>query len=957
MKKATGKVVSLVLALALVITSFSATFAFAATETGEATIDTNAKLYLANTNDNDAAIAAQKGFNLTEYLLPSAGPEVKLETYDHMFADELEISQVTTSGDNIVKVTKLSKDQNDPEVGVVGKAGDYVVNVRSTTGEGTATLRILFKGEVARDDDENPTTVRGSAEMTITLLDAKTPIVTSKNLPESGKDPGSLSNLQKNPNVSNYQYGDETVTATVDSGYVYLPTVSDDSAIANYEQATIYMMDENGDYVDDGGAITKDNADTSFVIEASGSKSDLKLYDGKAGIFTYAITKPSVGNSMRLTLSSVKEVELEGGDTAYDTNKSLDKQTVKVENKLVGDFKSVAAGDASYGTVNGEADTLLSKSKTYVEDAAGNYWEATNATIVSSSNSELTVESGKIGDLQNAGAVTVNDGTVGTIKAGGTIEVAGGNVSAIDADEVDGAQNVEVNGGTIGSISGAADVDVYSGTVSGSVSANDVNLQPLSDEDPVSVGDVSAVTLTVNGTDAAASAKSFFAKEAGSVLLQGSNASIGDIDFDYRKVTLTFDGFVGTIPAPTNGYYTGYDQTGATIASNDSDEDVETIAVITGNLNIYEIALESGTVTFGGSVKVANIGGGEATMVINAGGLNVTESISTSNTLQLADPADVVNGTVVYTAASDIADEDSFIGKGFSVRVVSGSSTDALVIDDISFAGLSMNKSSAEIVVGTSETFTASAYPANTTLPEGAYIKFFLDGDENYISGVDNGNGTATLTANKYDSTFSVLNKATLTAYVYDEYDIELEEYGKATCIINVIETPRTTYVSDTTGNVDVAVGNTYQFKITSTDGSVPSFAVAGDGNIFRLVEQSNSGNDYFFKVQAVGTPGQVCGVYINREATPVATLTVGANFTCDTTTVNVAAGASYIAKVTANEQPVVAAGNSSYTVELASQSGNDYFFRITAVSAQAGDQVGFYINSSAAPVFIATTV
>ena len=367
--------------------------------------------------------------------------------------------------------------------------------------------------------------------------------------------------------------------------------------------------------------------------------------------------------------------------------------------------------------------------------------------------------------------------------------------------------------------------------------------------------------------------------------------------------------------------------------------------------------MSDGTVQFNGNVRANNVYGGEATMVINAGALEVTESVSTSNTLKLADAADVVNGTVVYRASTDVADEDSFIGYGFSVRMVSGSSQDAFVIDDTYFAGLTMNVASADVLLGTSETFTASAYPVNTTLPEGAHIRFFLDGDENYITGVDNGNGTATIQALKYDSTFSSLNEATLTAYVYDEYDIELEEYGSASVNLRVIEKPKTTYVSDTTGNVDVALGNTYQFKITSTDGSVPSFAVAGDGNIFRLVEQSNSGNDYFFKVQAVGTPGQVCGVYINREATPVATLTVGANFTCDTTTVNVAAGASYIAKVTANEQPVVAAGNSSYTVELASQSGNDYFFRITAVSAQAGDQVGFYINSSAAPVFIATTV
>ena len=357
-------------------------------------------------------------------------------------------------------------------------------------------------------------------------------------------------------------------------------------------------------------------------------------------------------------------------------------------------------------------------------------------------------------------------------------------------------------------------------------------------------------------------------------------------------------------------------------------------------------------------MKVNNVYGGEADMIINAGALNVTESVATSNTLKIADAADVAAGTVVYTAASDIADENSFIGYGYTVKKVSGSSTDAFVIDSISFAGLTMNKTEAEILLGTSETFTASVYPNGTTMPEGAYIKFFLDGDENYISGVDNGNGTATIEAKKYDSDFDVLNKATLTAQVYDQYDIQLEEYGEATCAITVIEKPKTTYVSDTTGNVNVVAGGTYQFKITSTDGSVPQFAVAGDGSIFKLVAQSNEGNDYFFKVQAVGTVGQVCGVYVNKEATPVATLTVSADYTCDTTAVNVAVGATYQVKITANSMPTLAAGNSIYSVAFASQSGNDYFFKITATqNAKAGDVVGFYINGAPSAAFVATTV
>ena len=50
-------------------------------------------------------------------------------------------------------------------------------------------------------------------------------------------------------------------------------------------------------------------------------------------------------------------------------------------------------------------------------------------------------------------------------------------------------------------------------------------------------------------------------------------------------------------------------------------------------------------------------------------------------------------------------------------------------------------------------------------------------------------------------------------------------------------------------------------------------------------------------------------------------------------------------------------AGNSSYTVTFVSQSGNDYFYRITAKTAKVGDGVGFYINSASTPAFVATTV
>lgn len=941
MRKATGKVVSLVLALALVVTSFSSIAAFAATktETGTATVDTNKDLYLANTNGVDKPKEGSKYFNLTDWIF---GKAVSLETYDHIvISDGIEISQVTVSGSSIVKVVKVNDSNKSLYPAANAKEDDYIVSVRDAKGTGTATLNVLLTGKTNDRGGDDEITVRGSVQIKLTLLDAKTPILVKGTSVAFGEEPGSIGGLQKNPTKYDLDHDGKSetdeVAATLATASVVKP-VADGTAIASYDpQTVVEKNDNNTGYEKDG-----------YVVAATGTRSYI---DVSGNTITYGVTEPAVGNTVRLTVYSTKE----NTEKKIVTDKTVAQGTSKVENKVKGAIASIDVGDGSKANVNDKDDTLLSKSKTYAKMADNKYWDVTGAEVVDTGDG-LTITAGRVGDVDVTGDVTVNDGTVGNLVASGNITLDGGSLTSAKA----AGNTINVQGATVGEIKDAATVTVTSGKVTGAVNATDVSLSPLNDEEPVSVGAVKAVTLTVDGTNAAAAAASFFAKETeanpdSSVALIGENASLGAVDFDYRNTVMTLHGFVGTVPAPTKGTYTGYDATGATITT---DSEGETNATISGNLAIANINLESGTVAFTGNVKVDNVGGSEATMVINAGALNITESVATSNTLKIADAADVAAGTVVYTAASEIADESSFVGYGYTVKVVSGKTTDAFVIDSISFSGLTMNKTEAKILLGTSETFTASAYPNGTTLPEGAYIKFFLDGDENYVSGVDNGNGTATITANKYDATFDVLNKATLTAQVYDQYDIQLEEYGEATCAITVIEKPETTYVSDTTGNVNVVAGNTYQFKITSTDGSVPQFAVAGDGSIFKLVAQSNEGNDYFFKVQAVGTVGQVCGVYVNKEATPVATLTVSADYTCDTTTVNVAVGATYQVKITANSMPTLAAGNSIYTVAFASQSGNDYFFKITATqNAKAGDAVGFYINGAPSPAFVATTV
>ena len=77
--------------------------------------------------------------------------------------------------------------------------------------------------------------------------------------------------------------------------------------------------------------------------------------------------------------------------------------------------------------------------------------------------------------------------------------------------------------------------------------------------------------------------------------------------------------------------------------------------------------------------------------------------------------------------------------------------------------------------------------------------------------------------------------------------------------------------VSDTTHPFTVAQGGTYQFRLTAA--ARPSFA-AGSAS-FTVEYAGQEGNDYFYKVHAVGRAGDGCGFYINGEAQPVAVATI----------------------------------------------------------------------------------
>lgn len=169
-----------------------------------------------------------------------------------------------------------------------------------------------------------------------------------------------------------------------------------------------------------------------------------------------------------------------------------------------------------------------------------------------------------------------------------------------------------------------------------------------------------------------------------------------------------------------------------------------------------------------------------------------------------------------------------------------------------------------------------------------------------------------------------------------------------------VVVTAPLNFKSDTIA--DITVNGTYQYRITSANGAVPVF-VAGTPGVVTTQLVKTDGSDYFFKVTAVGQPGAKTGIYVNGVKVNVVTVGAAVSAVLSDTTApfGIGSGKSYLIKLTAGSKPVLIVGNSSvFRVDFVKSSGDDYFFRITAVG-KAGASSGFYINSGKVPVTIAT--
>ncbi|MGX8702757.1 hypothetical protein [Caproiciproducens sp.] len=170
----------------------------------------------------------------------------------------------------------------------------------------------------------------------------------------------------------------------------------------------------------------------------------------------------------------------------------------------------------------------------------------------------------------------------------------------------------------------------------------------------------------------------------------------------------------------------------------------------------------------------------------------------------------------------------------------------------------------------------------------------------------------------------------------------------KKVCVVTVGAAPDPK--SDTNNDFTVKQGASYTFKISDAVSFNP-----GSNNVFKTEKVKTEGNSVFYKITAIGQPGQSSGFYMTGAdgvGRKVCVVTVGAAAAAalksDTNSnFSIAKNASYQFRITAPGASSINfnTGTSGvFQVTLLRHTGDDFFYRITAIG-QSGQESGIYAS------------
>lgn len=869
MRKITGKALAAVLAMALLTSSFSGTFAFAASSERAGSVSFSG-------DDEVTLVKDTEDPNEYKFDLEGLIGTMTLTTTDKaekdVAVDSEDLSFRHAKGDNLISI----KD---------GKA-----RVKSDK-TGTETIMVYGEATITRDDRD--ITLKGQKEITIHVVESGYLFVGVDGVPETktGEEVPALELSYNDLDVKNVAVYKAVAGANLEATYKKT-TVNEDDDPLRIETSSTTRFD-----VDDEDDVTTiqnrgKGTGTMKLSIKSATGSDKTKFNTTEESTTATILK-------RIDVTGNVTIDKDGSKTtispyASAPNMDSDSNVAGYDIKVLKGTNVNVTGSASVGEITDAADVS-------VEDKA-KVGDITDATGM------VSISGGTVGALDVKGSVEMSDGTAASIEADENISIVGGTVSGdvltdkdvtIDAedDEIDTVVNGKVEAtnisvdcssedgqirlakvvlkddgelnltggnveiteldcayegnvnfvdfqGTLPTILNAQDISVDEDStvvVTGAVELGSLDIAEggsIEFRDAVEVESVSGDGKLVVGADKLYVSDSI----SGDVKLRlaGANVNVGDVAYKAAKDVGSTDAFSGV---------------GFTVERKSVDSNTDSFLV--RSVSFAGVALDKSEVTiakgFSDTVTVSNY---PASTSLPAGAsivwdysdadrdvFDITADGATL-TISVKDYDDVYATSNSFELIATVVDSDGYEIEDYDPATCTVTAIPEVVVSS-DLSGI------VEVPQGSTKDFVVnSQVEAPVTIGTGNVAVHALK------TPFANGQATYTIKATGAVGT---------TAGVYATVP------GQNAVKLFIIKVTEPVVTSDTTVDFNLAAGNRYVFKITAP--SAPSFTV-GNGAVLKTQAGKIDGNDYYFAVYAIGSAGQSTGVYVN--GVKVCTVTVG---------------------------------------------------------------------------------
>ena len=869
MRKITGKALAAVLAMALLTSSFSGTFAFAASSERAGSVSFSG-------DDEVTLVKDTEDPNEYKFDLEGLIGTMTLTTTDKaekdVAVDSEDLSFRHAKGDNLISI----KD---------GKA-----RVKSDK-TGTETIMVYGEATITRDDRD--ITLKGQKEITIHVVESGYLFVGVDGVPETktGEEVPALELSYNDLDVKKVAVYKAVAGTNLEATYKKT-TVNEDDDPLRIETSSTTRFD-----VDDEDNVTTiqnrgKGTGTMKLSIKSATGSDKTKFNTTEESTTATILK-------RIDVTGNVTIDKDGSKTtispyASAPNMDSDSNVAGYDIKVLKGTNVNVTGSASVGEITDAADVS-------VEDKAkvGDITDATGT---------VSISGGTVGALDVKGSVEMSDGTAASIEADENISIVGGTVSGdvltdkdvtIDAedDEIDTVVNGKVEAtnisvdcssedgqirlakvvlkddgelnltggnveiteldcayegnvnfvdfqGTLPTILNAQDISVDEDStvvVTGAVELGSLDIAEggsIEFRDAVEVESVSGDGKLVVGADKLYVSDSI----SGDVKLRlaGANVNVGDVAYKAAKDVGSTDAFSGV---------------GFTVERKSVDSNTDSFLV--RSVSFAGVALDKSEVTiakgFSDTVTVSNY---PASTSLPAGAsivwdysdadrdvFDITADGATL-TISVKDYDDVYATSNSFELIATVVDSDGYEIEDYDPATCTVTAIPEVVVSS-DLSGI------VEVPQGSTKDFVVnSQVEAPVTIGTGNVAVHALK------TPFANGQATYTIKATGAVGT---------TAGVYATVP------GQNAVKLFIIKVTEPVVTSDTTVDFNLAAGNRYVFKITAP--SAPSFTV-GNGAVLKTQAGKIDGNDYYFAVYAIGSAGQSTGVYVN--GVKVCTVTVG---------------------------------------------------------------------------------